>query len=199
MSKQFPKLQAKLNEIQIRLNEVLRDEFIDIDIDPIEDVELTIRMRSFIPHSTTTKLCSLLRKSLNETLEPTAKVTLKDVASAQVLLKLGRDHELAINVLTKALESQIKPQESRNSAKEAEEITNLAKTALSEYSSEIVRLDGVTNDDNYEYLGGESIKICGVRNEQYCVIYWNSLAARRETTYDGNQYFDNGGSCWEKL
>jgi hypothetical protein len=147
MSKQFPKLQAKLNEIQIRLNEVLRDEFIDIDIDPIEDVELTIRMRSFIPHSTTTKLCSLLRKSLNETLEPTAKVTLKDVASAQVLLKLGRDHELAINVLTKALERQVQPQEARDSVNEAKEVSSSARKALAESASEITKFNESDSTD----------------------------------------------------
>jgi len=143
MSKQFPKLQAKLNEIQTRLNEVLRDEFIDINTDPIEDVELKISVRNFIPQAVTTKLASLLRKSLKETLEPTAKVTLKDVASAQVLLKLDREHELAIKVLTKALERQVQPQESRDSVKEAKESKNLAVKALSECAAEIARFDSV--------------------------------------------------------
>jgi|GEM_PF-1917122 len=143
MSKQFPKLQAKLDEIQIRLNEVLRAEFIDVDTDPIEDVELKISVRNFITHSATTKLSSALRESLKASLEPTAKVTLEDVAAAQALLKLGRDHEIAIKVLTKALERQIQPQESRDSAKETKESKNLAIKALSECAAEITKFDSI--------------------------------------------------------
>jgi hypothetical protein len=149
MSKQFLKLQAKLNEIQTRLNEVLRDEFIDINTDPIEDVELKISVRNFIPQAVTTKLASLLRKSLKETLEPTAKVTLKDVASAQVLLKLDRDHELAIKVLTKALERQIQPQEAKESVKEAKESKKLAIRALSECASEITKFNRDSISENF--------------------------------------------------
>jgi hypothetical protein len=90
-----------------------------------------------------------LRKSLKETLGPTAKVTLKDVASAQVLLKLERDYDLAIKVLTKAVERQIQPQESRDSVKEAKESKKLAIRALSECAFEITKFNRDSISENF--------------------------------------------------
>jgi hypothetical protein len=129
MYSEHPKLKAKLNEIQERLDEVIKAEFIDQDL--IEDVELKITEANFVPRSFQSKAVSSLRKLLTDLpknstqdLEPQA-IEKKHILAAESLIRMNRCQELAMQVLITAIGSAKK------------EVPELAAKALGEFSTPV--------------------------------------------------------------
>lgn len=129
MYSEYPKLKAKLDEIQERLDEVIKAEFIDQDL--IEDVELKITEANFIPRSFQSKAVFSLRKLLTDLpknstqeLEPQA-IEKKHILAAESLIRMNRCQELAMVVLVTAIGSAKK------------EVPELAAKALGEFSTQV--------------------------------------------------------------
>jgi serine protease AprX len=128
MSNQFPKLQAKLDEIQAKFDEVLRAEFIN-NGDLIEDVELRITEINFVSRSPQTRAASSLRDILvklpkiNDQINA-QEIKPKHVLAAESLIKMNRCQELATKVLIAAIQS------------EKAEVPELAAKALGEIKSD---------------------------------------------------------------
>lgn len=148
MYSEHPKLKAKLDEIQARLDEVIKAEFIDQDL--IEDVELNITEANFIPRSFQTKAIFSLRKLLTDLpknstqeLEPQS-IEKKHILAAESLIRMNRCQELATQVLLTAICSTKK------------EVPELAAKALGEFSTNI--------STEYSYLF--SCKNCN--GDQWC-------------------------------
>ena len=117
MSSQFPKLKNKLDEIQFRLDQVLRDEFIDNKL--IENVELRFTLKDFVERSNQSDaILSLVqtlkdlgfsnKKSKKIDQADISKITKKHVLAAQSLLKSGSNEKLATKVLIAATSSNNK-------------------------------------------------------------------------------------------
>jgi subtilisin family serine protease len=151
MSSEFPKLHKKLDELLWKFEQDLQAA---IDKNEIEEVELRISESSFVPRSPITKIAYSFRailygdKKINGENEgcfdaegkvDSSKITEAHISAAQALLKLRRNQETAINVLTKAL---LIP--GRTAPDKA--IKKLAAETLSECSSEIAMFD--TNSKN---------------------------------------------------
>jgi hypothetical protein len=141
MSKQFPKLKAKLNDIQTRLNEVLKTEFIDKEI--IENVEMSITTSTFVVRSPKTnavlalvnplKALKVADRNLSELTIPlnikkqeeikkeVEEIKKKHVLTAKSLLKIHNNEELATHILIAAMHSS------------DEEVLRLAIEALGEF------------------------------------------------------------------
>lgn len=109
MYSRFPKLQAKLDEIEVKLNEFLRREFIDLEIPLIEEVELHVTEANFVLPSPQTKAVSSLIKILTDLpkskSEKLAEIDKKHVLAAESLLRMNRGQELAMEVLVIAIAS----------------------------------------------------------------------------------------------
>ncbi|MDX2253984.1 MAG: S8 family serine peptidase [Pseudanabaenaceae cyanobacterium bins.39] len=129
MSNEFPKLKTKVDEIQSRLDEVLRTDFIDKDL--VENVELQISVDNFVERSAQTDAILALVNSLKElklpsknspkTPVPTSEtaaakkaredaeqakidaIKKKHVFAAKSLLKVQKHKELATQVLITAM------------------------------------------------------------------------------------------------
>jgi hypothetical protein len=130
MYSEHPKLKAKLDEIQERLDEVIKAEFIDQDL--IEDVELKITEANFIPRSFQSKAVFSLRKLLTDLpknstqeLEPQS-IEKKHILAAESLIRMNRCQELAMQVLVTAIGSAKK------------EVPELAAKALGEFNTPVI-------------------------------------------------------------
>lgn len=109
MYSEFPKLQKKLDEIQVKLNEFLRKEFIDTEKPIIEDVELLISEANFVSPSPQTRAISSLIKLLTDLpkdeAEKLANIEKRHVLAAESLIRMQRSQELAMSVLVTAISS----------------------------------------------------------------------------------------------
>jgi serine protease AprX len=116
----YPKLKAKLDEIQVRLDEILTTEFKDL----IEDVELRITEANFIPRSSQSRAILALMKLLIDLPKDldTELIEKKHVLAAESLIRMQRCQELATQVLIAAIGSKKK------------EVPELAAKALGEFS-----------------------------------------------------------------
>jgi subtilisin family serine protease len=138
MSSQFPKLQKNLDEIEARLNEVLKSEFVDTDL--IEDLELTVTEYSFSERSSQTDVIASLRELLLSipTMETkgkktndrskneldTSQIQRKHILAAQSLLKVQKCQDLAIKVLLAGLK--------KDDSNDHETVSEMAAKALGE-------------------------------------------------------------------
>ena len=140
MSDQFPKLQAKLDEIQLRLDDVLKTEFINIEKDAIENVELRVNASNFVERSPQTDAILALvnslkclkvvkRKTTKTTIkieeEEAEEINKKHVFAAKSLLKIQKHQKLATKVLIAAMHS------------EDEDVVEKAIEALGEFAKKI--------------------------------------------------------------
>jgi len=156
MSSEFPKLQKKLDELRWEFEQELERL---IKNEEIEEVELRISESSFVPRSPITKIAYSFRAILygdkkvggeNEGCfdekgkVDSSKITEAHISAAQALLKLRRNQETAINVLTKAL--LIPGKTAPDKA-----IKKLAAETLSECSSEIAMFDANSKNE-FAYL-----------------------------------------------
>ena len=129
-------LKARLDEIQVKLDEFLKKEFIDQEL--IEDVELQIDLSNFVPRSSESRAISSLRKLLinlpkkdGEEFDVEA-IKKKHVIAAESLIRIHKFQELATKVLIAAVEST-KIQVSEQAAKALGElgVTNFYNTHVS--------------------------------------------------------------------
>jgi hypothetical protein len=116
-------LKSKLDELQARLDEVLKTEFIDKDL--IEDVELQIDLSNFAPRSSESRAIFSLREILIKLPKTKGKLNIqsiekKHILAAESLIRMNRCKDLATQVLIAAIESD-KP-----------EVPELAAKALGE-------------------------------------------------------------------
>ncbi|QQE65123.1 subtilisin-like serine protease [Leptolyngbya sp. BL0902] len=127
MSSEFPKLQKHLDEIRIKIDKMLKDEFIKNEL--IEEVELEIKPEFFVSRSfqadVVLKLQEILAKlpttgSGNSKKIDASKIQKQHIFAAQSLLQMSRCEKLAIGVLVSGLESS------------SEEVPELASKALGE-------------------------------------------------------------------
>ncbi|MGB3205069.1 MAG: S8 family serine peptidase, partial [Crinalium sp.] len=136
MSSEFPKLYAKMDEIQVKLNEFLKKEFIDIEKPIIEDVELLISEANFVSPSPQTRAISSLIKLLTnlpkDESEKLANIEKRHVLAAESLIRMQRSQELAMSVLVTAISSTKK------------KVPELAAKALGEFGVQ----DYVSSFDN---------------------------------------------------
>lgn len=149
MTSQFPKLQKKLDEVQSRLDEVLKTEFINTGL--IEDIELNITEASFSDRSLETDAIFSLREVLvnlpklkteGKTQElDTEFIEKKHILAAQSLLKIQRSRELANKVLLAAISS------------DKENIPELAAQAIGEKKPKFSTLTRPADRDECELLG----------------------------------------------
>jgi serine protease AprX len=116
----YPRLKAKLDEIQIRLDEVLTTEFKDL----IEDVELRITEANFVPRSSQSRAILALMKLLIDLPKDFAPelIEKKHVLAAESLIRMQKCQELATQVLIAAIGSKKR------------EVPELAAKALGEFS-----------------------------------------------------------------
>jgi hypothetical protein len=106
MSSEFPRLQKHLEEIRIKIDEMLKNDFIDKNL--IEEVELELKPEFFISRSyqadAVIKLREILIKlpkisSSNTRKIDSEKIQKQHIYAAQSLLQMSRCEKLAIEVL----------------------------------------------------------------------------------------------------
>lgn len=167
MYSQFPKLKSKLNQLLWKFEQELQAA---TEKWGLEDVELAISEDNFTTRSPLTKAAYSFRAILyghthisgnhsgciDENGEvDTSKIEEIHISAALALLKLGRDQEVAMNILTQALLIS-------GTNAEAKKIKKLAMEALSECSSEITsfdsrREDKVTSLFDYSCIDGKRV------------------------------------------
>lgn len=168
MYSEHPKLKAKLDEIQVRLDEVIQTEFIEQGL--IEDVELKITEANFIPRSFQSKAVLLLRKMLTDLPKSSAQelelqsIEKKHILAAESLIRMNRCQELATQVLLTAIGSAKK------------EVPELAAKALGEFGSGFMMQDYTYFDDSCDDNG-----CCQVKDDSGKILFW---------TKQGQRYYD---------
>jgi hypothetical protein len=201
MYSQFPKLKSKLNQLLWKFEQELQAA---TDKWALEDVELAISEDNFVPRSPLTKAAYSFRAILygdthisgnnsgciDENGEvDKSKIEEIHISAALALLKLGRDQEVAINVLTKALLV--------SSVQGRENIRKLASEALSECSSEISNFD-VSNKPVENFYGVQEITTC--QNERIrCYVDENTLVATKVGDTKKKYFKDDARNCWSSL
>lgn len=112
MTSEFPQLQKKLDEIRIRIDQVLKDEFIKNGL--IEEVELELKPEFFISRSFQADAVLELQQILvkvfttdfnNSRTIDVGKIQKQHIYAAQSLLQMSRCEKLAIEVLIAGLSS----------------------------------------------------------------------------------------------
>lgn len=137
MYSQFPKLREKIDEIQVRINEILQEEFINVDPPLIENVEIEITEANFVsPSPQSQAISSLVKilKSVPKTDEgqlDSEAIEKKHVLAAESLIRMQRCQELAMKVLVAAISSNQK------------KVPELAAKALGKFSFGLAEKDEI--------------------------------------------------------
>lgn len=184
MASEFPKLSKKIDEIKVRLDEVLKTEFIDDG--SIESVQLNISESSFTRRSLQadvifslrellTKLPKLKTRGKTEELD-TTHIQKKHILAAESLIKLKSSQSLATKVLVAAIKSDM------------EEIVELALKALGEIDSNIAMIN-IKSEANSRSQYLDTISADGN----------NVSATYQDYKFNGRPRFriDSSGEVWD--
>ncbi|HEY9815340.1 MAG TPA: S8 family serine peptidase, partial [Candidatus Obscuribacterales bacterium] len=118
MRDDFPQLCKHFDEIRVRIDRILKEEFIDLEL--IEEVELDLQPEFFIPRAPQADVVLELQKMLSSLPEESIAIEKKHILAAESLLRISRCNKLAIKVLIAGLSSS------------REEVPELASRALGE-------------------------------------------------------------------